>query len=146
MPFNAPAYALRPVLAISPAAPSAVWTRSPRLGGSTGRAVSGRGDGALVRARVVARGLLVALRAPADAALERAFGLAAARDFAGDAAFGFALVAAFGFARAFGFAAGFGDGDDAPSAAPPPRFALRRCGRLRGRLDRTSRSAMCVIQ
>src|SRR4051794_15479557 len=116
MPRSAPAYAFRPVLATSPAALTTVETRSPRSSGSIGFAVSarvgagGRGGalargGALVRARgcfavpVFAAAVAGFLRAPADAALVRAFGFAVERDFV--AARGFAGAAAFAVARGF---------------------------------------------
>jgi hypothetical protein len=58
----------------------------------------------------------------------------------GGTAFGFERAVVRGFARGFGFAgAGFAAGFAAP-ALRAPRLALRRSGRVRGRLLRTSRS------
>src|SRR4051812_7988036 len=101
-----------PFWAISPAALTAVCTRSPRLGGSTGRADSGArgGGGSAARIRALARGASgLAFDDPdAAAGLVRAFARAVDRDFAGDFAFpgaAFAVLARLGLAAAFGFAA-----------------------------------------
>jgi hypothetical protein len=145
-----------PSWATPPAALAAVVSRSPPLGGSTGRVAAGsfsRVGGDWVRL----------------GAADAAFGLAALLAFGAAAAFGFD-AAAFGFDAAaalvacgrpaprpagarregrFGAAAGFAPAALGDASAAPllvARLVLRRCGRLRGRLDRTSRSfesAMC---
>jgi hypothetical protein len=104
-----------------------------------------RGFGEALREEAVAAGVVrgfgEALREEAVAAgVVRGFG-DALREAVAAGAFALGLEARFGFA-AFAFADVVADGF---SATAPARFVLRRSGRLRGRLDRTSRSAMALI-
>jgi hypothetical protein len=150
-------HSVAPIWAISPAACTVVETRAngsgPRRSGALVAYPAGGTAGSFAAAAVVAaRGVLVRagrLRL-AGAGLARELGAFALRALVLDAAArlgrcaaGFGFAAAFAFARAgvsLGAAAAAAASAGAAPRAGRSRFALRRAGRVRGRLVSTSRS------